>query len=158
MSKPMTENENKYFEMPKWSVFIVENFGGGNRAIFEIKRATVNIDEMDEEWENGSQLVPCDQKTNEWFGGGQWYESIGFCLNGWEAGSVTIEFSDKNTEQKYKLIKENHLLDPDEMFEKIGLTCNETLLYFRFKKSNQMYDWDITEQFSKYLEETGEQS
>tara|TARA_R100001244_G_scaffold16582_1_gene17957 strand:- start:519 stop:1037 length:519 start_codon:yes stop_codon:yes gene_type:complete len=172
MSKPMTENENKYFEMPKWSVFIVENYDAtgefvtdGNRAIFEIKKTFVDLDEMEQEWKDGTWFDPCDEKTNESFGGGEWYEWVGFCLSGWETGSVTIEFSDKETEQKYKIISTGgnkklglvpEGLDPDEIFEKMGLGI-ETVLYFRLKRDDERYDWDITEQFSKYLEEASDE-
>ena len=69
--------DNQYYEMPKWSVFIVESYGNGS-AIFECKRATVNLDDLDFRHSDGCILYECDAEENKQFGGGQWYGFFGY--------------------------------------------------------------------------------
>ena len=39
--------DKQHYEMPKWSVFIKEEFDEGNCAYFELKWATVNLYEFE---------------------------------------------------------------------------------------------------------------
>ena len=158
--------ETRYYEAEKWSLFLVETYdtpdlseNEGNRYVLEVKWASINLDEMDEEWKNGCVLSPCDQKTNEEFGGGQWYEWVGFCLDGFETGSSSLCFSDKETERKYNELMASDEryegLDPDEIFAELGGGM-ETVMYFRLERSDDHYRWDITKDFEKYLSEPKE--
>lgn len=147
----MNRQHNQYYEMPKWSVFIVESYGNGS-AIFECKRATVDLDDLEAEYYDGQTLGECDAEENKQFGGGQWYSFFGFCLDGWETGSRTLFFQDKETEKKFYEIEEKTYLDPDEIFAQMG-GCMETELFFRLKRKDERYDWDITKDFEKYFEE-----
>ena len=162
-----TPHETRFYEVKKWSVFYVENYDSihlskneGNRCFHEVKYASINLDEMNAEWENGCVLKPCDQKTNEQFGGGQWYEWRGWCLDDLWDIYKTIEFSDKETEKKYNSLvnsdEEKYWgLDPDEVFAELGGFI-ETVMYLRLERSDTWrddYKYDITKDFEKYFSE-----
>ena len=58
--------DKKHYEMPKWSVFIKEEFDEGNCAYFELKWATVNLYEFESCLEEDyCSLEKADAKTNE---------------------------------------------------------------------------------------------
>jgi hypothetical protein len=143
--------DNQHYEMPKWSVFIVESYGNGS-AIFECKRATVNLYDLEDLWQDGQTFGECTPEENKQFGGGQWYSIFGFFLDGWETGSRTLTFQDKETEKRFYEIEKETDLDPDEIFAQMGGDM-ETELFFRLKRKDERYDWDITKDFEKYFEE-----
>jgi len=148
--------DNQHYEMPKWSVFIKEEFDEGNCAYFELKWATINLYEFESCLEEDyCSLKKADAETNEKLGGEQWYAMYGgFCLDGWETGSRTLEFSSKEIEDQYKKIEnEYEELDPDEIFDEMGIDAVNTTLYFKFKRDDPNFQFDITKDFEKYFEE-----
>lgn len=119
---------SNFYEMPKWSMFVLENYGNGKSTIFECKRTTINLDELPEDEEIFSK---CDASENKRFGGGQWYEMVGnYCIVSVEYGSTTnYGYTDDDAPEEDD--------DPEE-----------TIFYFKFKQKD---DWDITADFQKYL-------
>ena len=126
---------SKLYEMPKWSMFVLENYGNGKSTLFECKRTTIDLDELPDDEEIFGK---CNKKENKRFGGGQWYELVSnYCIVSVEYGSLT------NYGYTYDSDSER-----DADFEDCD-DPEETILYFRFKQKD---DWDITPDFQKYLE------